>query len=232
LEQERLDCLRNNPDAYAHIWEGDYATVIDGAYFAKHLATAKQEGRIGFVARDPLMQFKATWDIGVSDACAIWISQWVGQKIVILDHYEAVGQPLEAHLNWLRSKGYGSAECILPHDGHNRNVITADRFEDHVRSAGFAVRTIGNQGRGAAMKRIEEARRLFPRMWFNEDTTAGGRDALAAYHERIDETRGIGLGPEHDWASHSADAFGLMCVAYEERDNKPPVYEMKRKWVV
>jgi len=24
------------------------------------------------------------------------------------------------------------------------------------------------------------------------------------------------LGPAHDWASHGADAFGLMCVAYEE----------------
>jgi phage terminase large subunit len=25
----------------------------------------------------------------------------------------------------------------------------------------------------------------------------------------------VGLGPEHDWASHGADAFGLMAVAYE-----------------
>jgi phage terminase large subunit len=28
--------------------------------------------------------------------------------------------------------------------------------------------------------------------------------------------RNIGLGPEHDWASHGADAFGLMAVAYED----------------
>ena len=37
------------------------------------------------------------------------------------------------------------------------------------------------------------------------------------YHEKKDEERGVGLGPEHDWSSHGADAFGLMCVAY-----KPP----------
>ena len=59
-------------------------------------------------------------------------------------------------------------------------------------------------------------RRLLPAMWFNEDTTVGGRDALIAYHEKRDEKRGIGLGPEHDWASHGADAFGLMAVHYEE----------------
>ena len=28
--------------------------------------------------------------------------------------------------------------------------------------------------------------------------------------------RGIGLGPNHDWSSHGADSFGLMCIAHEE----------------
>jgi len=30
------------------------------------------------------------------------------------------------------------------------------------------------------------------------------------------EQRVVGLGPEHDWSSHCADAFGLMAIAYEE----------------
>jgi phage terminase large subunit len=37
LEQERLDCLRMQPDQYDHIWEGGYITVASGAYFAKQL---------------------------------------------------------------------------------------------------------------------------------------------------------------------------------------------------
>ena len=52
-------------------------------------------------------------------------------------------------------------------------------------------------------------RRIFPRCWFNEATTEAGRDALGYYHERKDEQRDVGLGPEHDW-------FGLMAIAYEE----------------
>ena len=36
------------------------------------------------------------------------------------------------------------------------------------------------------------------------------------YHEKRDEIRNVGLGPEHDWSSHSADAFGLMAIDYEE----------------
>ena len=226
MEQERTDCLRNEPDQYGHIWEGDYATVLTGAYFANALAEARASGRIGNVARDPLMQVQAFWDIGVSDATAIWIAQFVGREIRVLDYYEAQNQPLGGHLEWLRSNGYGNAVCVLPHDGDKRDAVTAIRFEDHIRSAGFECRTVPNQGRGAAMKRVEAARRLFPMIWFNEAKTEPGRDALGWYHEKRDENRNVGLGPEHDWSSHGADAFGLMCVAYEEprekrRDARP-----------
>src|SRR6056297_2974840 len=55
LEQERIDCLEQTPERYGHIWEGEYATVLEGAYFAKHLTEAEQDGRIGHVARDPLL---------------------------------------------------------------------------------------------------------------------------------------------------------------------------------
>ncbi len=216
LEQERQDCFKNEPDQYRHIWEGDYATVLSGAYYAQALATARNEKRIGHVARDPLMPIKAIWDIGLRDATAIWICQFVGREIRVLHYYEAVGQPLGAHLDWLRANGFGSAECILPHDGAHGDAVTGVRFEDHIRTAGFGVRTIQNQGKGAAMKRIEAARRMFGQIWFNETTTEAGRDALGWYHEKRDDDRNIGLGPEHDWASHGADAFGLMCVAYEE----------------
>jgi phage terminase large subunit len=215
LDQERRDCLATNADQYAHIWEGDYAGVLTGAYYAKHLAEAKEQGRVGVVARDPVMTIRAVWDIGFRDACAIWIVQYVGREIRVLDYYEAVGQPLAAHLHWLRSNGYGDALCVLPHDGAHADAATGIRFEDHIRAAGFQCETVPNQGKGAAMKRVEATRRLFPSIWFNVATTQGGIDALGWYHERQDETRNIGLGPNHDWASHAADAFGLACVAYE-----------------
>jgi phage terminase large subunit len=82
----------------------------------------------------------------------------------------------------------------------------------YLREAGFAVELVKNQGAGAALQRIDATRRLFPSIRFNADTTEGGRDALGWYHEKRDEKRGIGLGPEHDFASHGADAFGLLAV--------------------
>lgn len=220
LEQERLDCLAQQPDQYDHIWQGGYVTIADGAYFAQQLATAKLEGRIGRVAADPLMTTRAYWDIGgtgaKADACAIWIVQFIGREIRVLNYYEAQGQPLATHIAWLREHGYGKALCVLPHDGESNDMVHDVSYDSALKAAGFETQVVPNQGKGAAKMRIEAARRLFPSIWFNEATTEGGRDALGWYHERKDETRSIGLGPEHDWASHGADAFGLMCVAYEE----------------
>jgi phage terminase large subunit len=81
------------------------------------------------------------------------------------------------------------------------------------RVTGFDCATpIKNTGAGAAMMRIEAARRVFRRCWFNESTTEAGRDALGYYHEHKDENRNVGLGPEHDWSSNCADAFGYLAI--------------------
>lgn len=215
LEQERLDCQRQQPEQYDHIWEGGYATVADGAYFARHVAEAREQKRITTLAKDPLMSLRAYWDIGVRDATAIWIVQQKGEQLRFIDHYEAVGQDLATHLDWLRTNGYAAVECVLPHDGAKHDVVTAIRYEDHIRSAGFAVRTVPNQGKGAAMKRIEAARRLFGQMWFDETKCAKGLKAIGWYHEKKNDG-GYGVGVDHDWSSHSADAFGLAAVDYQE----------------
>ena len=222
LEQEREDCLRIQPEQYDHIWEGDFVVVSAGAYFARELVAAKNEGRIGRVAFDPLLTVRLFCDIGGTgaraDAFACWPAQFVGREIRVRDYYEAVGQPLAAHLNWLRSKGYGPerAQFWLPHDGASNDKVFDVSYESALRAAGYKVTVVPNQGKGAAAARIEAGRRLMPSIWFDADTTGGGRDALGWYHEQRDAVRGIGLGPAHDWASHGADAFGLMCVAYEE----------------
>jgi phage terminase large subunit len=220
LEQERSDCERMNPDEYEHIWEGDYVKVTSGAYYARVLTEARNEGRIGRVAADPLMRQRAFWDIGgagkKADHTAIWIAQFVGRDILVTDYYEAQGQPLSTHVGWLREHGHGSALCVLPHDGANAGPIVPGSFADHLRQAEFEVQIISNQGTGAAMRRVNTARRLFSRIWIDEKKCEAGLEALGAYHAKKDDKRLVDLGPEHDWASHGADAFGLMCVAYEE----------------
>src|SRR6218665_1775877 len=92
LERERLDCLRNEAEQYEHIWEGGYATVLDGAYYARYILEAKESGRIGRVPPAPLITYRAFCDLGGtgarSDAFTIWIAQFVGKEVRVLNYYE------------------------------------------------------------------------------------------------------------------------------------------------
>lgn len=238
LERKRLSDLRERPDQYDHIWNGGYVVAISGAYFAQSLAVALEQGRIGPVPADPLMTLRAYWDIGgtgaKADACAIWIVQFIGLQVRVLRYYEAVGQPLATHVEWLRRNGFEKAMCVLPHDGKAHDKVFQVSYESELRKAGFEVKVIPNMGAGAAMTRIEAVRRLFPSIWLNNtpvkdactgtvaDATEAGRDALGWYHEKRDEKRNIGFGPSHDWASHGSDAYGLMAVDYLSTDHGEP----------
>lgn len=220
LERERKRDERDRPDQYEHIWEGGYATAAVGAYYAKSLLQAKQGNRIKSLSVDPLMTIRTHHDIGgrgaKADAYSIWVTQWIGSKIKVIDHYSAVGQPLSAHANWLKLKGYESAEIVLPHDGDNEGG-PSQSWADAWRDAGFkVVRVIPNQGPGAASYRIEQARRWFGRMEFDDENTAIGRISLGMYAPKISKETGADLGPNHDVYSHDADAFGLMACDYRE----------------
>jgi len=223
LARTRLDDLENRPDQYQHVWEGDFVTAVEGAYYAPFLTKAKNDKRIARVSFDPIMRVRVYVDIGgtgaKADAFAMWPAQFIGREIRTRDYYEAQGQPLATHIQWLHSKGYKPdvADIYLPHDGATNEKIIDASFESAFRAAGYSVTVIPNQGKGAAKMRVEAGRRVFSSIWFDEETTQDGRDALGWYHEKkSDDDREALLGPEHDWSSHGADAFGLMCVSYED----------------
>jgi phage terminase large subunit len=235
LERQRVRWMESDPDGYDHVWEGGYATSIKGAYFTKQIAAMKREGRFGRVAIDPNMKKRLFVDIGGTgqnaDAFTMWGAQFIGREVRVLNYYESVGQAIDHHLQWMRRKGYlpGNTEIFLPHDGATHDKVFAVSYQSAFEAAGYSVTVIPNQGRGAAISRINAARRIFPSVWINaedkiekteetqfEPTTAEGLEALGWYHEKWDDERDIGLGPDHDWASHGSDAFGLLAVVAED----------------
>lgn len=234
LNRTRLTHKDKEPDEYDWVWEGAYRTYFKGAYFAKSLRTAKEKGRIGTVDLEPLMTVRTYHDLAgagdKADAYVIWVCQWINNEIRILDHYEVEGQDPSAHVTWLKEwcldRKVKSCRIGLPHDGEQTHIdktwwgIWNTASDEEVK---FRPHSCTSGEKGAAMTRVRSARLHFHRIRFNEETTKDGRIALAAYHEkRSDDERDVGLGPNHNWASHSADAFGLMCVDYAERKGEKP----------
>jgi phage terminase large subunit len=222
LERQRLRWKESDPDSYEHVWEGAYASAVKGAYFTKQLTALKASGRLGRVPADPLIKRRLFADIGGtgarSDAFTMWGAQFIGKEVRVLDYYEAVGQEVGYHLNWMREHGYDEKNTgiWLPHDGATHDKVYDVSYQSAFEAAKYAVEVVPNQGRGAAIARINAARRIFPSVWMNEATTGPGVEALGWYHEKWDDERDIGLGPEHDWASHGADSYGLMAIVAED----------------
>lgn len=239
LVQTRLDDQEKRPDQYQHVWEGDFVTAVEGAYYAPFLTMAREQKRITRVSFDPNLRVRVYVDIGgtgaKADAFAMWPTQFIDREIRTRDYYEAQGQPLATHIKWLHSKGYkpDTADIYLPHDGATNDRIIDASFESAFTAAGYTVTVIPNQGKGAAKQRVEAARRVFGMIYFDEESTQDGRDALGWYHEKkSDDDREALLGPEHDWSSHGADAFGLMAIDYEIPRGRPVVPEPEGDWVV
>lgn len=208
----------SDPDRAEHIYGGEYVKAVEGAYYAKELRAARAQGRIRALPVDPNFEVRVYWDLGHTDATAVGVTQRPPGKLHFVDYCEGVGQPPSYYMNWLRGNGYGGALCVLPHDGaavHPDNPLSMS-YEAQLRAAGFRVKVIPNQGRGAAMQRITAGRRIFPRVEFNEDPCRPLLRALGHYHEKRHEERNVGLGPEHDWSSHGSDMFGLAAIDYED----------------
>jgi len=233
LKRQHERDMVERPEQCPHIWGGGYAVAVKGAYFADGLEKARVEGRVGRVAADPLMTLRIHCDIGgtgaKSDAFTMWANQFIGKEIRTLNYYEAVGQPIEAHAIWLNKNGYvpGKATIVLPHDGSTNDRVYSVSYESAFKTMGYDVLVIPNMGRGAASIRVEAVRRILPAVWFNEATTEAGREALGFYHEKWDDDRDIGLGPDHDWSSHGADAYGLMAVDHQKHSEHRAAPDLK-----
>jgi hypothetical protein len=200
-------------DEYAREMETSFDAAIAGAYYAEALTRAEEEGRIGRVAHDPAAEVHAAFDLGIGDATAIWLAQFVGREIRLIDYIENSGVALDWYARALRERPYAYAPLILPHDAKARELGTGKSRMEMLQGLGFGVRLAPSLG---PLDGIEAVRRLLPRTWIDAARCEPGLRALRDYREKIDPKRRISLGPLHDWTSHPADALRYLMTAYEE----------------
>ncbi|WP_051305067.1 PBSX family phage terminase large subunit [Chitinilyticum litopenaei] len=210
LEAERLDTLARDPVGYENIWNGKPKTIIDGAIYTSELLAAASEGRIGHVPYDPALPVHTVWDIGISDATAVWMVQSVRNELRCIDHYEANGLSIASHLQELTTRRYVWGTDWLPHDARARELGTGKSIEEVMRGMG---RTVQITPRLSIEDGINAARLAFPRVWFDAEKCARGIECLRSYRREFSDKAGeFKPLPVHDWASHSSDAFRYLAV--------------------
>lgn len=217
IPPDELAALRAemSEDEFLREFECSFDAAVEGAYYARllneaELATPK---RIGHVPHDPALEVHAAWDLGIGDSTAIWLAQFVGREIRLIDYIENNGVALDWYARALREKPYLYAPLILPHDAQARELGTGKSRVEMLEGMGFRTRLAPRLG---VEDGIETVRRMLPRTWIDATRCDVGLRAVREYREKVDPKRKVSLGPLHDWTSHSADALRYLMTAYEE----------------
>jgi phage terminase large subunit len=222
------DALKSRDiEAYNTVWEGICRVTVDGAIFAKEMQLAELEDRIIKVNYDPMKPVHAVFDLGWSDATAVWFVQFIGMETRLIRYFETSQETISAILAKMQTFGYIYDTLWLPHDAENKTLAAAGRsIEEIVRSSGYKTRIIP---RTPVVDSINAARTIFRNCWFDRDNCADGLQCLRHYRYEVDpDTKQFSRSPLHDQYSHGADAFrmlGLMIQEPKKINVKKPVFE-------
>lgn len=225
--QEMEEDRRRDPEAAAHVWDGGYEIVTEGAYYAVLLAQAEADGRIGDYPYDPALPVLTAWDIGVDDYTAIWFLQENGNQVRAIDYFEASGEGLEGivrqalpelvpseqrerELEVLRAVAFKYGRHFFPHDIKVREWGAGRSRLVTARELGLKDINVGIQVNPS--ERINALRKLLPNMRFNKATTNEGIKRLRNYSRRFNRAMETFSGPLHDQNSHGSDALGEFAI--------------------
>ena len=231
LRQEREHDHAADPEMAEHVWEGGYEIITEAAYYARLIAQAENEGRIGDFPYDRKKSLRTAWDIGVDDYTAVWFIQDDGLTPTVVDYYEASGEgvpqivracmpellpDLAETVQALREIGrelpFEYKLHFLPHDVKVREWGSGAK-ERSLTLMEHGVKPIhpGIPDKGG--DRINATRQLLPITRFNRtDRVMRGVARLRRYSRRFNEQMGTYSGPLKDGNDHGADAFGEYAI--------------------
>lgn len=231
ISPEAIDAERRSGMSEEMIQQEFYCSFDigqEGSYYGRSISKLWEQGQIGSVPHEPQAPVYTAWDIGIGDATAIWFFQLVGQEIRCIDYYEAYGEGMKHYAEVLRSKPYKYAEHYFPPDVVKRQndkegqitslLDIARNLLEKIDANGNRFEPVRVVERHNLADGIEQARILLqsPRkVWIDATACQQGIDCLENYHaEYKDKLEDFNREPCHDWASHGADAFRYLSVAY------------------
>lgn len=219
-------------DAYSQEYECSWTAAIKGAFWGKIMEKLERNGHMLPLDYDPQFPVTTTWDLGVTDAQAIWFLQpYRGNSWAVIDYYESYGEGIEHYIDWLRQTGYSFYRHIGPHDTKSVEWSSGRKRIEIARSHGLEFTLCPNH---KVYDGIQAVRTLLPRVYFHynpDDPTDArsarvyrGRLALSLYRTKHDPTLGaFAVNPIHDWTSHPSDAFRYFAMADEQRGTRADV---------
>jgi hypothetical protein len=202
-------------EAFATEYMCSFEASLPGAYWAKQIAQAYEEQRVGEHKIDKAFPIHLVADLGYTDSCSWWGWQETFDGLRIVEFYEADGQPIQHYIDWIHERPYAVGDVWLPHDARAKSLQTGKSIIEQFLNAGIRPNLVPEL---SLQDGIEAARLILPDCYFDEGTTYEGIQHLRAYQREYDErTQTYRSRPKHDAHSHAADAFRYLALAARKK---------------
>ena len=237
LEAERRQLIAEyGPDYGQSIYDQEYMCSFEaanlGAILGRWMTRAEREGRIARGVFDPQgASIQISADIGFRDTAAWWFWQPRADGYGMVDYCGGSGMEASDWIDKLKERinerGYKLGKIWLPQDAKAKTFGSRHSpMEQFLK--GFP-NQIGMIPPTKILDRINAARVVIEKCWFDEETTEEGREGLAAWQFEYDEERKeFSKDPRHDWSSHPSDSFSYGALIMREHVEEVKEKEKKR----
>ncbi len=242
--QEYIDTY--GKDLGEALFEQEYYCSFDaailGAVWGSELSKVEKEGRRTLVPHNPDYPVYTSWDIGRTDATAIWFYQVIGNQVLIIDFYQNSLKDPEHFAGQLLGKvvtidliadnvvvGYGAdipeaqhrqaydyAIIWLPHDAKQKVFAAKGKSIQMQLVAVFGWDKIRIVPSLSKVDGTNTVRGLLKVAVFDDELTDDGFEAVKQYrYEWDDDKKCFRDTAVHDWTSHPADSLIYLAIAWK-----------------
>lgn len=209
ISKDQLEDFRASGTSETDIQREYYCSFkgfLHGTIYGDLVTIARNEKRIRNVPYVVNFPVGVCFDIGVTDHCAMWFYQMIGQGVNFIDYHEENLKTVQYYSKFLKEqKPYIYGRLSVPWDGR---FSAADYFT-HV---GF--KNVSVAEKKPIQDGLDLVRALFSTFYFDESKTARGIKCLENYTRSWDDiARVFASTPKHDEYSHGADAIRTGAIA-------------------
>lgn len=205
-------------DEFNQEWYCSFEASVKGAYYAKEIREAREQGRIKEVPYDKELMVHTVWDLGVGKNLAIGFYQATMNERRMIDYWEGdVTDGIQQASLMLQKKGYLYGEHFAPHDIQAKEISTGKTRLDTAREFGIHFRVVPSLG---VENGIDKGRLFWSKLWIDADKCSVWLDAMSQYRQEWDDNKGCFIEkPVHDWTSHKADVHRYAAVVQDQMIN-------------
>jgi len=218
-DPEYVKYLDSLPEDLRNAWRHGSWDVFDTkwAVYGKEVTAVRTEKRLCRNIFEKALPVHTFWDLGVNDSTVIWLVQFYGKEIRVIDCISGDGEGLDYYFELLQrleiDRGYIYGHHYAPHDIMVKELGTGMTRLEQARKKGIKFKITPNI---RVENGISALKMIFPKIWFEEEKCETLVSAMTQYRYKWDERNQYFWKPVHDWTSDFADMLRYLAVNYEK----------------